>query len=185
MTPLSGWLNFYVIVGSSAGALIGLQFVVMALVADLPRRPDAATGQAFATPTIVHFGTVLLLSAVLCAPWRGIGAAAILCGVLGVLGVVYEVIVARRMRTQTAYRPEFEDWLFHALLPFAAYALLAASGYAARNHPRGALFGVGAAALALLFIGIHNAWDAVTYHIFVVRPRQGRSATERKSGGTE
>ncbi len=28
--------NFYVILGSSAGALIGLQFVVVALIADLP-----------------------------------------------------------------------------------------------------------------------------------------------------
>jgi len=29
-----------------------------------------------------------------------------------------------------------------------------------------ALFGVGAAVLLLLLIGIHNAWDAVTYHVF-------------------
>jgi hypothetical protein len=64
MTALAGWENFYVIVGSSAGALIGLQFVVMALIANLPRGPGAAqTGKAFATPTVVHFGTVLLLSA--------------------------------------------------------------------------------------------------------------------------
>jgi len=32
MTALSGWENFYVIVGSSAGALIGLQFVVITLI---------------------------------------------------------------------------------------------------------------------------------------------------------
>jgi hypothetical protein len=57
MTALAGWENFYVIVGSSAGALIGLQFVVMALVANLPRGPGAAqAGEAFATPNIVHFG---------------------------------------------------------------------------------------------------------------------------------
>ena len=36
MTALNGWANFYVIVGSSAGALIGLQFVVMTLVANMP-----------------------------------------------------------------------------------------------------------------------------------------------------
>jgi hypothetical protein len=59
MTALGGWENFYVIVGSSAGALIGLQFVVMALVSDMPRTPNQAqTGHAFATPTIVHFGAV-------------------------------------------------------------------------------------------------------------------------------
>jgi hypothetical protein len=31
---------------------------------------------------------------------------------------------------------------------------------------------VGAAALLLLFIGIHNAWDIVTYHVFVKRREQ-------------
>jgi hypothetical protein len=71
------------------------------------------------------------------------------------------------MRTQTVYKPEFEDWLFHVLLPFTAYLLLAVSAYATRSHLREALFGVGAAALLLLFTGIHNAWDAVTYHVFV------------------
>jgi hypothetical protein len=168
MTALAGWENFYVIVGSSAGALIGLQFVVMALVASLPRGPGAAqAGEAFATPTIVHFSTVLLLSAVLNAPWSSVGVAAVAWGLLGLAGFVYSIVVTRRVRTQTAYQPEFEDWLFHVLLPFAAYALLAASAFAAGTHVRQALFGVAAAALLLLFIGIHNAWDAVTYHIFV------------------
>ena len=84
MTPLAGWENFYVIVGSSAGALIGLQFVVMALVADMPRTPaQAQAGHAFATPTIVHFGAVLMLSAALSAPWHSIGGAAVLWGLMG------------------------------------------------------------------------------------------------------
>ena len=55
------------------------------------------------------------------------------------------------------------------LLPFAAYAILAISAFAARSQVREALFGVAAAALLLLFIGIHNAWAAVTYHVFVNR----------------
>ena len=172
MTPLAGWVNFYVIVGSSAGALIGLQFVVIALVASAPRSPDGAqAGSAFATPTIVHFGAVLLLAAIGCAPWHRLVPAAVLWGLLGLGGMVYAIIVARRMRVQTAYQPEFEDWVFYVLLPFAAYAMLALAAYGTRNHVRVALFGVGAAAL-LLFIGIHNAWDAVTYHVFVKKREQ-------------
>jgi hypothetical protein len=179
MTALAGWENFYVIVGSSAGALIGLMFVVMALIADLPRAPGTAqASSAFATPTFVHFGAVLLLSAVLCAPWHRVGAAAVLWSLLGLSGIVYEVIVARRMRMQIVYTPEFEDWLFYALLPFAAYATLAVSAYAARFHVREALFGVGGAALLLLFIGIHNAWDIVTYHVFV--SKRGQTEAERQ-----
>ncbi len=179
MPALTGWENFYVIVGSSAGALIGLQFVVITLIAEIPIVRDVErASSAFATPTIVHFGAVLLLSAVISAPWHGIAAAAILWGVLGLVGVTYVLIVARRMRVQTAYSPQFEDRLFHVLLPFAAYATLVGSAYAAHSNVGGALFGVGAAALLLLFIGIHNAWDAVTYHVFV--RKQGQRQAERR-----
>jgi hypothetical protein len=168
MTALDGWGNFYVIVGSSAGALIGLQFVVMTLIANLPITRDYAhAGNTFTTPTVVHFGVVLLLSAVGSAPWDGIAAVAVLWGLVGVVGVAYVVLVARRMRSQTAYQAVFEDRLFHVLLPLAAYATLAASACVAYAYPRPALFLVGAAALLLLFIGIHNAWDTVTYHVFV------------------
>jgi len=173
MTMLNGWENFYVIVGSSAGALIGLQFVVITLIAAKPlARVDAQTGGAFATPSVVHFGVVLLLSAIGSAPWDRIIPVAVLWGLVGLYGVVYTVVVARRMRVQSAYRPVFEDWLFHVLLPFAAYAVLAISAYAADSYVRPALFLVGAAALLLLFIGIHNAWDAVTYHVFVRSKRE-------------
>ena len=170
MSVLAGWENFYVIVGSSAGALIGLQFVVMTLIADRPTvAGQAQAGGAFATPNIVHFGSVLLLSGIISAPWDRVTPAAILWGVMGIAGIAYQGIVLRRMRAQGIYRPEFEDWLFYGLLPFVAYATLAASAYAIRSGAKQAMFGVGAAALLLLFVGIHNAWDAVTYHIFFVR----------------
>ena len=69
MTELAGWDGFYSIVGSAAGALIGLQFVVMTLVAANPPASVAEGSAAFATPTIVHFSTALFLSAALRAPW--------------------------------------------------------------------------------------------------------------------
>ena len=128
MTVLEGWENFYVIVGSSAGALIGLQFVVITLIAEKPiTGVDAQAGGAFATPSVVHFGVVLLLSAIASAPWKEIVPVAFLWGLVGFCGVVYVVVVARRMRVQSAYQPVFEDWLFHVLLPIAAYAVLTLS----------------------------------------------------------
>jgi hypothetical protein len=46
---------------------------------------------------------------------------------------------------------------------------------AAPSRTHEALLGVGTAAVLLLFIGIHNAWDAVSYHVFVsMRKAQGR-----------
>jgi hypothetical protein len=167
VTALNGWENFYVIVGSAAGALIGLQFVVITLIADKPALRTAAAGAAFASPTIVHFGVVLLLSAVVSVPWHEIGTVSVIWGLVGLSGIVYAVVVARRLRVQTVYQPVFEDWLFYVLLPFAAHAMLGGSAYVAHSHARPALFLVGAAALLLLFIGIHNAWDAVMYHVFM------------------
>ena len=168
MTAFTGWENFYVIVGSSAGALIGLQFVVITLIADAPlTRGDAQAGGAFATPSVVHFAAVLFLSAIVTAPWHRVATVALPWGFLGVCGFVYTLIVARRLRVQIAYRPVFEDWVFHLLLPLVAYATLAGSARAAYSQPRRAQFLLAAAALLLLFIGIHNAWDAVIYHVFV------------------
>jgi hypothetical protein len=172
MTALNGWENFYVIVGSSAGALVGLQFVVITLVANRPVVRTAEAGAAFATPSVVHLGVVLLLSAIASAPWNGMATVAVLWGLVGLCGMVYAVVVTRRLRIQTIYQPVFEDWLFHALLPFAAYATLAGSACLARAHTRPALFVVGAATLLLLFVGIHNAWDTATYHVFTKRGEQ-------------
>jgi hypothetical protein len=170
MPELVRWDNFYIIVGSAAGALIGLQFVVLTLVAQRPFEGAADAGAAFGSPTIVHFSAVLLLSAIVHAPWQTITNVAALWGLLGLLGVLYSTIVARRMRRQIAYKPQFEDWLCHVALPLAAYLVLAFSSYAALSHVHEALFGVGCAALLLLFAAIHNAWDSVAYHVFVHLP---------------
>ena len=169
LNALSSWENFYVIVGSSAGALIGLQFVVITLIGDRATRGQALAGAAFGTPNVVHFGAVLLMSGILSAPWHRISGPAVLLGLLGAAGLYYQYVVARRMKTQDAYKPILEDWMFHCYLPTAAYATLIVSAIATQKSVRGALFGIGTASLALLFSGIHNAWDSVTYHVFVVR----------------
>src|SRR5256885_1787957 len=98
MPELTQWNNFYVIVGSSAGALIGLQFVVIALIAEMPRvRANAQAGAAFSTPSVVHFAVVLLISAVNAVPWQGRFAIGIVWGLVGIGGIVYSLIVARRL----------------------------------------------------------------------------------------
>ena len=164
-SPIEGWDNFYVIVGSSAGALTGLQFVVIALIAELRNR--TSTGHeiaAFGTPTVVHFCVALLVSATLSAPWTRLFAPAMIVGITGLAGLAYAAIVIRRARSTQNYKPVFEDWLWHAILPVIAYALLTAAGVALVDDvPRPALYAVAAAILLLVFIGIHNAWDTVTY----------------------
>lgn len=166
MGAFAEWDSFYVIIASAAGALIGLQFVVMTLIAEKPPKDAERASGAFATPTIVHFSASFLVSALMRAPWPAMVFPALLFGLIGGAGLVYSAIVARRMKEQIAYRPAFEDWLFHVVLPLLSYAILASAAFAAPTYPQGALFAVAAATLLLLFIGIHNAWDAVAYHVF-------------------
>jgi hypothetical protein len=181
MTPtLTEWANFYVIVGSSAGALVGLQFVVITLIGDA-RQADAQASGAFATPSVVHFGAALLLSAIVSAPWGELTPVAVLWGLMGLFGFIYSVVVILRLRAQTAYKPVFEDWLFYGLLPVVSYAVLAASACAIHSRPQMALYLVAAAALLLLFIGIHNAWDVATYHIFVKKQEQPENEQDSKA----
>src|SRR5690348_5789064 len=97
MPGFDEWESFYVIIGAAAGALIGLQFVVMTLLADRPL--SAEGGAAYATPQIVHFSAVLLVTALLRAPWYSLAPAAVLWGITGFCGFIYELIVIRRMST--------------------------------------------------------------------------------------
>jgi len=160
---LIAWESYYVIVGSSGAALTGLQFVVMALIKDSSLRSTSREIGAFSTPTIVHFCAALLVSAILSAPWQSLASVRLALGACGLGGVVYGLIVVRRARSQSGYKPVWQDWLWHTALPLIAYALLLISSLLLPGFPERALFLTGGVVLLLLFIGIHNAWDTVTY----------------------
>src|SRR2546421_679001 len=163
LSPLAAWGNFYVIIGSAAAALTGLQFVVIALVAESKTRSTMAEIGAFGTPTIVHFCSVLLVSTILSAPWTSFWSVGISLGSCGAVGVIYALIVVLRARRQTGYKPVLEDWLWHCMFPLVAYSALLVGALGLARHSGPSLFAVGAAVILLLFIGIHNAWDTVTY----------------------
>jgi uncharacterized membrane protein YhdT len=62
-----------------------------------------------------------------------------------------------------------EDWIFHCVLPLIAYTTLLVSGATLTLRHVPALFGVAVFTLILLFVGIHNAWDTVTYVTIALR----------------
>ena len=171
-SQLAAWETFFFLIGSSAAALTGLQFVVIALIADSRRKATSREIQAFGTPTIVHFGAVLLLSAMISAPWHNLSRVALVIGFYGFGGFLYTLIVFLRARRLKSYRLVFEDWLWHVGLPLVSYAVAIAAAFLLRDYAHRSLFMVGFSALMLLFIGIHNAWDAVTYITIEVGKRK-------------
>ncbi|HEY3112551.1 MAG TPA: hypothetical protein VGJ62_02585 [Gemmatimonadaceae bacterium] len=178
---LTLWESFYVIVGSSAGALTGLQFVVMALIPDSPTQAGEHEINTFGTPTIVHFCIVLFISASLSAPWPGWSSVATVVWMSGTVGIVYTVIIIRRSRRTTLYKPVLEDWIWHSVLPLVAYVLMVGSAGSLLYSSTLGLFGIAASALLLLFVGIHNAWDSATY--IAITTKQGQRTAANTPAG--
>jgi len=164
---LTEWEAFYVIVGSSAGALTGLMFVVITLAADSKLPHSAETVNAFATPNVIHFVAVLFLSALLSAPWRRLQDPAHFVGAIAIAGAVYVLIVTRRMVRQKrgGYTPVIEDWVWHAFLPMMGYTALFIGAAGLSHDQEWATFLIGGVSLLLVGCGIHNAWDTVTYMV--------------------
>lgn len=180
-TTLSSWENYYVIVGSSAAALTGLQFVVMALVSGTQRRAGTSEVSTYSTPTIIHFTAALLIAAILSAPWPALWQPAIGLGISGVLGIGLAVDVTRRARKATLYKAVLEDWIWHSILPLMAYVALTIAAALLSRNTEVALFMVAGSALLLVFIGIHNAWDTAMYVAIVMSQPPGQGASDGAS----
>lgn len=175
---LTRWQNFYVIIGSSAAALTGLMFIVITLIAGLQENRSSGTIGVFGTPTVVHFCSILLIAALLAAPWPELWNVGIPLGLIGLSGVIYIAIVLGRARRQTGYQPVLEDWLCHTIFPLISYAVLLISAILLLVNPVLALFIVAAVTILLLFVSIHNAWDTVTY--IVIEHAQPDNKSEDK-----
>lgn len=160
---LSAWNSFYVMIGSSAAALTGLMFVVITLVRDNKQRTSEDGISTFSTPTVVHFCCALFSSALMTAPFRSLVPIAIISGLVGAGGILYAAHIARRTTRLQTYRPDVEDWAWNVLLPFVAYATLVVGAIAMHTAAARALFAPAAAVALLIFVGIHNAWDVVTF----------------------
>jgi hypothetical protein len=186
VTVLTNWENFYVIVGSSAGALTGLMFVVITLISgesERQRRNPEGDLAAYGTPNVFHFCAVLVLSALLSAPWESLTLVGALLVLSGLIGVIYAGIILRRMirraRLQGGYTPVVEDWLWFGAFPLSAYVALAVVAILFASHPAPAMFVIGGAMVLLLLVGIHNAWDTVTFLAV------SRNASSDKAGPVE
>lgn len=164
---LTAWNSFYVMTGSSAAALTGLMFVVITLVTRTESQTARDGIATYSTPTVMYFGIVLLLSAILCAPWHSLTYVSVLIGLIGLWGVLYSLrVILRvifRIREVTDYAPDLEDWMWYTILPFIVYVIILIGAIVIALHPPLGLFILAAAVIFLIFIGIRNAWDTVTY----------------------
>lgn len=162
LPQLAAWANFYVIVGSAAGALTGLQFVVMTLIASTRQSGSIHEIRAFGTPTVVHFCAALLLSGIMTAPWPQLKDVDVCLGICGVAGLCYSIWIIRHAR-KGKYSPDAGDWFWYVAVPVVAYVTMITTALLFWWNLGRSLFAISAVSVLFLFLGIHNAWDTVTY----------------------
>jgi hypothetical protein len=159
---MKGWENFYVIAGSSASGLTGLTFVVIALASDA-NMVRLSGLRAFITPTVIHFGSVLWIAAILSIPGHTPLSLAISIALTGIVLTIYSILTTYRMASIKLYEPAVQDWIWNAALPVTCCLSLLLAAYLLLQHSVAALYLIGAVTLAMLFIGIHNAWDLAVW----------------------
>jgi len=160
---LPDWHDFYVIVGSAGAALIGIQFVVMTLIASRRKGTNEATIGAFGSPTIMSFANALLISAVMCMPWPSLLGVKVAATLISAAGLIHGCVAIRSAKRQDDYQPVWEDWLWYMILPIAAHLTLLGAAFWLDRDAHLALFLVAACTLGLLLLGVRNAWDSVTH----------------------
>jgi hypothetical protein len=167
---LKEWHEFYLMVGSAAGALLALLFVAVSVgVGFLTNRSEGET-RTYISSVVVHFSSVVFVSAVGLAPVKWPAFTALVIGVAGVVGSGVAIMSSIR---SFAHRGRL-------IVPFDRYAYGVIPGLGQAGIVVAAvLFGAGihwapevlaAALLLLLLINIRNAWDTV---LTIVR-EQGR-----------
>jgi hypothetical protein len=160
---LGPWSSFYVMIGSSAAALTGLMFVVITLVNNEQRKRSPDGIATFSTPTVLHFCAALFVAAIVSAPWRSLTWVGGLIAAFGAYGTIFSIYVMTRTSRLSEYRADLEDWTWFVILPLLAYIAVLSAGLGLLWKPAQSLFVLGGATVLLIFIGIRNAWDVVTF----------------------
>ena len=159
-----GWENFFYLIGSAAGALIGLMFVVITLTARHEPRRVSRGAPVYVTPIVFHYAVVLAVSAIAEVPGIQSGAISVILACCAIAGSIYSAVTTIRLcsRGWEDPIPVWSDKCFYGFLPTIIYLALVVAASAVWVVEVRAVPAIGALMLALLLLGIRNAWDLAT-----------------------
>jgi hypothetical protein len=175
-----GWDSFYLLIGGGAGAFISTMFVVATLMDDVePRRTDDGR-KVFITPVVFHFGVVFVASALTAIPHLTRGTLGLMLGFGSALGLGYAVTTSMRLRKldwEGFYTPDLSDQFFYGFAPILIYLAMGLAAWFVWFAPHDAPYVMAWLLLALVSMGIRNAWDLATA---LVQRRQESHAKRRR-----
>ena len=158
--PLAEWKDFFVMIGTASGVIVGATFIVATLAAELKSRAVGMRG--FITPTAVHLGSVLVGSAILAVPTLTALSLAVLLGAGGLAGAIYSLIVCSRI---WHFNLDLDDRISYGLAPIVIYVALTIAAVMVFWRVTEAFEILAVSLVVLLIIGIRNAWDMTNFMI--------------------
>lgn len=167
---LQAWETFYLVVGTSAGALVGVMFIVATLTAEIAVEQINRGTVIYQNPTVFHLGVIVAVSALALVPEHLLPAVAVLIAIGGIAGLAYARVTLRRMSERYEfYHATGWDRLFFGALPGLSYLLMLAGAIAVFWTPEVAAETIGGGTLLLLLVSIRNAWDVATFAVRIAR----------------
>ena len=175
------WHDFDLMVGTAAATLVGLMFVAASIGASIYTEKNRAGIQAFISPTVVHFTSVLVLALIALVPTHEWLTLAGLLALVGVAGGLYSANLWMQLFVRRRFDVDIVDRLFYAALPLLGYLLLLFAAFFLLRQSQAGLDLLAAAQITLLLAGIRNAWDMMMWIAIRVPTAQagGRDETQR------
>jgi hypothetical protein len=163
---LAHWHEFYTLLGTAAGTLVGLLFVAATIASGVFSSGRPAPLRVFLSTSVVHFGDVLVVSLIVLAPiesWILFGAMVLACGLAGI--GYYGFVLRDAARDGLMAAIDLEDRVWYAILPVVGYLAETTSGLMLAMHVSAGIVLLAATIAALLLVGIHNAWDITVWTV--------------------
>jgi hypothetical protein len=161
---LDAWHDFFMLLGTAAGTLVGLLFFAATIGAGVFSSNRQAPLRVFLSTSVVHFTVVLTVSMIILAPITNATLLGVLVLVCGLTGLIYYGVALRDAgRDGLMGNMDLGDRVWYAVLPVLAYLAGTAAAIlliARRQSGSGVL---AATAAMLLLVGIHNAWDIMAW----------------------
>jgi hypothetical protein len=176
LANLKEWHEFYVMLGAAAAALLALLFVAVSVAVGFVTNRSVRATRTFVSPVVVHFTTILTLSAVALAPptWPLLTAAII--GIAGIVGVAVAAVATVHTFAHHGRLIEPFDRFAYGVIPaIGQIGIVIAAGMMIEDN-EASLHVLAGALLLLLLVSIRNAWDLV---LTIVREQERREKGKR------
>jgi hypothetical protein len=172
---LKTWHDFFLLVGGVSATLMGLLFVSLTLVVELPTVPSDRERELFASPILVHFAYAIVIAAICLAPWQQtpVFGAAILVNGLVLLRKSIIVFIELWRQHQGDRSITATTWFHLGVAPIIVGLDCAASGLALIRGDLRGVAGAATGAFSLDVMALFSAWN-----LFLWMLKEQRRTTE-------